>query len=114
MADKKLKANRRRHKYQSRDIGPTNEDFPTVQKYSAVEAGQRLTIFDFRLDFFGNLVVFRGDNEKPATGDTAGTLSAMPAVKCNQGVAVGTVELDCRISIVDCQFLDTDLHCFSF
>ena len=73
------------------------EDFPAVNKYGVVKAGDRLAfVFGFGFDFLRYFVVFLRDYENLSAGQASGTFPSVFAVKGNDGITVGAVELDCH------------------
>ena len=94
--EKEFETYYRNYKGQRGYVLRVDEQLPAVKKYSPVEAGHRFTLFDFKFDFLCFFVVFRRDYKNLSAGCAPGTFSCVFAVKGNQGIAAGTVELDCH------------------
>ncbi len=73
------------------------EDFEAIDKYCVVKAGDGLAfVFGFGFDFFWCFAVFLRDYKNLSAGQASGPFSCVFAVKGNDGITVGAVELDCH------------------
>jgi len=95
---KEFEAYCRNYKGQRSYVFRVDEQLPTVNKYSPVEAGHSFALFDLEFDLLSFFIIFRRDYKDLSASCAASTFTCVFAVKRNQRIAAGAVELDCHIS----------------